>query len=649
MFANIAVFTKTSTKDVFTYKVPERLTSLRIGNIVLVPFRNNKIQGIVLDINVLKPSFKTKEILNILESQTIPPHLLDVVSYLSLNYHCDIGQALSAVFPFNFHVKRRKIEEKLNNFIPEKAYKLTTEQYEAVEKINQSITNQRPNTFLLMGVTGSGKTEVYLQNIEHTLKMNKDCIILVPEIALTPQTFSTIYKRFPETTVLLHSQLKETERAKNWNDIISGNKKIVIGSRSAIFAPIKNLGLIIIDEEHETSYKQDQTPRYHAIDVAKYIADKTNSTLVLGSATPSIETFKKAQDREYNKIMLSQRISKNPLPKAKIIDLTHEFKKGNKSIISEELQKAISKALINNYQVVLFINRRGTSTFILCRDCGFVFKCKDCQLPYTYHLASNDLKCHHCNKKDIYPVICPECRSLFIRFFGTGTQKVEQEVKKIFPSAKIARMDKDSTQKRMSHEDIYNNFKNKKIDILIGTQMIAKGWDIENVEVVGIISADNMLNIPDFRAEERTLQLITQVAGRSGRKLGIPGKVYIQTYNPNARAIKMAAENNLEEFYLSELKIREQYIYPPFVKIVKIMYNDTDENRALKKALEEKKELEKHFSVIGPISSYLAKIGNNHRYLLILKLKESEMEKFVNISKNSVNGIIDINPQNLLG
>jgi primosomal protein N' (replication factor Y) (superfamily II helicase) len=649
MWADIAVFTKTGTKDIFTYKVPENLSSVAEGNIVLVPFRKNNIQGLVIKVGNQKPPFKTKEIIRILQTDPVPLHLIDAVKYLSVNYHCDLGQAVTTVFPSNLQIKRRKIAEKIIVFSPKKHYKLTDEQTQAVDEINYSLANNQGGKFLLMGVTGSGKTEVYLQAIETAIKMNKDCIILVPEISLTPQTFQTIQNRFPNLTAMWHSQLKETERIKNWNDIIAGDKKIVVGSRSALFAPLKNLGLIIIDEEHETSYKQDQTPRYHAIDLARHIAKITNSTLVLGSATPSVESFKKALDGEYKKISLTKRISNNPLPKAKIVDLTYEFKKGNKSVISQELQESIQKSLKKNAQIVLFINRRGAATFILCRDCGFVFKCKDCQLPYTYHLPTNDLKCHHCEKKDTPPVICPKCNSPFIRFFGTGTQKVEQEAKRLFPSARIARMDKDSTKKRMSHENIYNDFKNKKIDILIGTQMIAKGWDIENVETVGVISADSSLNTPDFRAEERTLQLITQVAGRSGRKSGTLGEVIIQTYNPNARAITLAAENRLEDFYQAELKIREEFSYPPFVNIIKIMYNDKDAGKAFNKALSEKKELEKHFSVMGPLSSYLAKVGDKYRYLIIIKLKQSETENFINISKNKVSGTIDVNPQSLLG
>ena len=475
-------------------------------------------------------------------------------------------------------VERNPLENK--NIENTNNLKLTEEQQNAFNKISTSMDSKKYEEFLLYGVTGSGKTEVYLQLIDKAQKVGKSAIVLVPEISLTPQMLDRFISRFgKETIAVLHSKLSIGERHDEWERIKENKAKIVIGARSAIFAPVKDLGIIIIDEEHDSSYKSEASPKYDAKEVAKKIAKQENVPLVLGSATPDLRTFYNAKETEKITLLeLTKRANNSNLPKVEIVDLKQELANGNRSMLSFDLYQAIEQNLKDKLQTILFLNRRGYSTFIMCRNCGYTVKCKNCNISMTYHSYENKLKCHYCGYEEKVVTKCPECGSDKIRYFGTGTQKLEQEILKQFPQAKTIRMDVDTVTKKNSHEQILNKFKNDGIDILIGTQMVVKGHHFPNVTLVGVIAADSSLNIDDYRANERTFQILTQVAGRAGREK-IQGNVIIQTYNPDSFSIQCAKEQNYHKFYNTEIVLREQLKYPPFCDIIVIGFNGTDEKQ----------------------------------------------------------------------
>ena len=440
--------------------------------------------------------------------------------------------------------------------------RLNIEQQDAYYRINE------PGEYLLHGITGSGKTEIYLQLIKRELEKGKTAIVLVPEISLTPQTIERFTSRFgKEKIAVLHSKLSNGERFDQWNKIKEGKAQIVIGARSAIFAPIKNLGIIIIDEEHDSSYQSESTPQYDSLEIARKIANEENIKLVLGSATPDTRTYKNALEGKIALIELTKRANNAKLPEVEIVDLRDELSNGNHNMISEKLKNEIQRNLENKNQTILFLNRRGFSNFIMCKTCGNVIKCKRCDISMTYHKDEHKLKCHYCGLEEHVPNKCPSCGSKELKYSGAGTQKLEEEVHKLFPNASTIRMDIDTVTKKHSHEDILTKFKEDKIDILIGTQMIVKGHDFPKVTLVGVISADNALNIGDYRASEITFQVLTQVAGRAGRGEQ-NGKVIIQTYNPDHYAIECAKEQDFKKFYQIESKIRKTLKYPPFCDII---------------------------------------------------------------------------------
>jgi len=559
----------------------------------------------------------------------------------------------------------KKVErDPLENKQIEKTTKLelTTEQKIAFKKIKESINQNRYEEFLLYGVTGSGKTEVYLQLIEEVLKKGKTAIMLVPEISLTPQTINRFISRFgKETLAVLHSKLSIGERYDEWNKIKNGQANIIIGARSAIFAPTENVGIIIIDEEHDSSYKSESSPRYSAKEIASILAKHGNFPVVLGSATPDITTYYKAQNKEITMLTLTKRANNSSLPKVKIIDLKQELAEGNRSILSTELYEEMKNNLKNKRQTILFLNRRGFSTFIMCRECGYTMQCKNCNISMTYHRFENKLKCHYCGYEEKVATICPNCQSSKIRYFGTGTQKIEEEVHKIFPEASTIRMDVDTVTKKNSHEDILEKFKNENIDILIGTQMIVKGHHFPNVTLVGVIAADTSLNIDDYRANERTFQILTQVAGRAGREK-LPGKVIIQTYNPDNFSIDLAQKQDYNEFYNIEIALRKQLKYPPFCDIILISFTGTNEKELISTSeyvynfLEAKMDKEK-YSIFRPVPSPIDKIQNKIRWRMIIKGKmtvkayEDINQVLANVySKNIKNTKVwaDINPNSMI-
>ena len=501
---------------------------------------------------------------------------------------------------------------------------LTSDQQRAFEAISEKIHAHEQCTYLLHGVTGSGKTEVYLQTIEEVLNLNRQAMMLVPEIALTPQMVLRFKRRFGDEVAVLHSGLSKGERYDEWQKIRDGKARVSVGARSSVFAPFKNLGMIIIDEEHESSYKQEDYPRYHARDIAQWRSEYHQCPLILGSATPSLESFARAEKGVYELLSLPNRVNQQALPKVEIVDMREELNSGNRSMFSNQLRDAIQQRLDNQEQIVLFLNRRGYASFMLCRDCGHVPQCPNCDISLTYHKSTDQLKCHYCGHQEVPPNQCPNCESEHIRQMGTGTQRVEELLQEAFQEARIIRMDVDTTSRKGAHEKLLNDFGSGKGDILLGTQMIAKGLDFPNITLVGVLNADTMLNLPDFRASERTYQLLTQVAGRAGRHEK-QGQVLIQTYNPDHYAIKDVQENDYTAFFQKEMNYRKIGKYPPYFFLI----NFTIAHKEMKKVMEASKHIHKillqHLTykalVLGPSPAALSRINNEYRFQILVKYK----------------------------
>lgn len=541
---------------------------------------------------------------------------------------------------------------------------LNEEQLNAYTAVENAIDDMMNSEFLLFGVTGSGKTEVYLQLIEKVLNEGKTSVMLVPEISLTPQTVDRFIARFgQEKIAVLHSKLSVGERYDQWYKIKNGDAKIVIGARSAMFAPITDLGIIIVDEEHDSSYKSESTPRYNVKDVARYLAKEYSVPIVFGSATPDMDTYYRAQNGDVELLELTKRANEASLPEINIVDMRRELANGNRTSISMRLYEYIKQNLKDKKQTILFLNRRGYSTFIMCRDCGYVAKCKHCNIALTYHSKGNRLRCHYCGYEEIPFKNCPECKSGSIKYSGSGTQKLEEEVKKMFPDASTIRMDIDTVTKKNSHEDIINRFKDENIDILIGTQMVVKGHHFPNVTLVGVIFADGSLNIDDYRAHERTFQILTQVAGRAGREKE-KGNVFIQTYNPDNLAIEFSKQQDYKRFYDTEIKIRKALKYPPFCDIILIGFNSEKEANVIESAkqmylcLKDKIISEKLPIILyKPVPAPIDKIKNKYRWRLIVKCKFDDkinasiyecLRELESKNIRDVKTIIDVNPTNMM-
>jgi primosomal protein N' (replication factor Y) (superfamily II helicase) len=508
----------------------------------------------------------------------------------------------------------------------EKTYPLplTDQQQKAISPILSSIENGDHRTYLLYGVTGSGKTEIYLQAIQRVLEQGKEAIVLVPEISLTPQMVHRFKGRFGDDVAVLHSGLSIGEKYDEWRKVQRKEVKVVVGARSAIFAPFENIGIIIIDEEHETSYKQEENPRYHARDVAIYRGKFHGCPVVLGSATPSLESFARAQKNVYHLLTLSKRMNDRSLPDVSIVDMREELRKGNRSMFSTLLFEKLQDRLEKGQQTVLFLNRRGYSSFVMCRDCGSVMQCPHCDISLTYHRVTNQLKCHYCGFETTVPGVCPECGSEHIRYFGTGTQKVEEELGKLLPHARVIRMDVDTTSRKGAHERLLSQFQEGKADILLGTQMIAKGLDFPNITLVGVLSADTMLHLPDFRASEKTFQLLTQVSGRAGRH-ELQGEVVIQTYTPEHYSIELAGEQNYNDFYQKEMVMRKMGRYPPFYYLALIHVSHEDLMKVIsvceKITSYMKTQLSEEAIILGPTVSPIPRINDRYRYQCLIKYK----------------------------
>ncbi|MGY3780913.1 primosomal protein N' [Streptococcus gallolyticus] len=537
---------------------------------------------------------------------------------------------------------------------------LNAEQAAVVEQVTSQI-GQESNPFLLEGVTGSGKTEVYLHIIDKVLKLGKTAIVLVPEISLTPQMTNRFISRFGKQVAIMHSALSDGEKFDEWRKIKSGQARVVVGARSAIFVPIENIGAIIIDEEHEATYKQESNPRYHARDVALLRAKYHKAVLLMGSATPSIESRARASRGVYQFLQLTHRA--NPMakiPKVEIVDFRDYVGQQEVSNFTPYLLEKIADRLEKNEQVVLMLNRRGYSSFIMCRDCGYVDECPNCDISLTLHMDTKTMNCHYCGFEKSIPHTCPNCHSRSIRYYGTGTQKAYDELVEVFPQARILRMDVDTTRQKGSHQRILDKFGNHEANILLGTQMIAKGLDFPNVTLVGVLNADTSLNLPDFRSSERTFQLLTQVAGRAGRAEK-EGEVLIQTYNPQHYAIQLAQKQDYEAFYAYEMGIRRQLAYPPYYFTVGLTLSHKDEQTVVRKSSELlqllRQQLSDKIKILGPTPKPIARTHNLYHYQIIVKYRfEDNLENVLNqildltqLPENKdLRLVIDYEPQNFM-
>jgi primosomal protein N' (replication factor Y) len=619
----------------------------RIGY-VIQGLTRSRIQGVKM----------IKEVVD--EEPLISTNLLELAKWISKYYVCSLGQALDAILPHNFQPVRPREKVKKTKVKVFPAFIPSPQQRRILKPIQNNIKEKNFTVFLVHGVTDSGKTEVYLQAIAQAQEVGRQSIFLVPEISLTQQFLSIFEQRFGSSRIgLWHSRLSQGDRYRTWQFAYQGKIDIMIGARSAIFAPFPNLGLIIVDEEHDTSYKQEKRPLYHTRELAGKRAELERATLVLGSATPSLEAFYRALTgvKPYKLLTLPERIYKRSLPSVDIVDMREEIKKRNmQGVLSQKLSEAITERLKKGEQVILFLNRRGYSTFILCRECGFVLKCPNCNVSLVYHFDEQKVKCHYCNHRDEAPRFCPRCGSKKIRHFGTGTEKVEQVVMRMFPRAKVMRMDVDTMHYRYAAEKIFNAFRQRKIDILVGTQLVAKGWDFPQVTLVGIISADTALNLPDFRSAERTFSLITQVAGRSGRGTK-GGEVIVQTYNPDHYSIRLALKHDYHSFYEREMEFRKELNYPPVTNLVLILVRGKDEKKVITTSEKIGSLLKREINraaILGPAPAVLDKIAGKYRWQIIIKTTDmKDIGEFfqrhsLGFEEKGIEISVDVDPLNML-
>jgi len=519
-------------------------------------------------------------------------------------------------------VRRDPLSDDLG--IKSEAHTLTTPQASVLSQIEQQMNSGTYSAFLLHGVTGSGKTEIYMRAMNKALSLGRSAMMLVPEIALTPVFSRRLRARFGDQVAIFHSSLQKGERFDEWTRVKNGDARVVIGTRSAVFAPVKNLGLIVVDEEHESSYRQQESPYYNARDVAIVRAQKQSATVVLGSATPSLESFHNARKGKYTLVNLPERINARPMATAKIIDMRTVFARhGKPRVFSDELLEAIRETRERGEQSIILLNRRGYSSFILCRSCGETVQCPNCDVTLTYHRSERVIVCHYCNHREAVPRVCPSCGKKYIYYVGEGTEQLEEMLKLLFPALRVARIDRDTTTRRKVFEQSLADFSNGKIDTLVGTQMLAKGHDFPNVTLVGVVSVDVGLALPDFRAAERTFQLITQVAGRAGRG-DRPGRVLIQTYHPYHYALRHACAQDYESFYDEELRYRQNHSYPPFVALASLLVHGPDLGRVRSDSLELRKQLdaaneERKCRVLGPAPAPLSRLKGEHRFQMLIK------------------------------
>jgi len=570
MFARIAL--PLPLDKTFTYAIPPDLRDgIVIGHRVRVPFGKARSVGVVVGIEKESPVAEVKEILGLLDPEPlVSQEMLELTRWAALECCVSWGEVLALAVPgfIGKGVRKKVAARGQGQLTCELPPKLNGPQEKALEAVREAIEGERHEVFLLHGVTGSGKTEIYLRAIERVLKKGKQTLVLVPEISLTPQAVERYQARFPRTGVW-HSGLSAGERSRTWMGCRAGDYDVVVGVRSAVFLPFPNLGLVVVDEEHERTYKQwDQSPRYHAREVARERARINQACLILGSATPSLESYYRATKGEHRLLELPERVGSRPLASVEILDMRRERGK----VFSYVLLGKIKERLEKGEQVVLFLNRRGFAPFVQCQECGFVYRCPKCQVSLTFHAGKRVLWCHYCGRKEAEPRACRGCKGVKLSFRGIGTEQVEKETRRLFPETRWARLDSDTTRRKGVAEEVLGRFGKGDIQILIGTQMIAKGMDVPNVTLVGVISADTLLALPDFRAAERTFQLLTQVAGRAGRG-SLPGEVLFQTYLPENYAVKAGKEQDFAAFYRQEMLLRKEVGYPPFVRLAKVSFS----------------------------------------------------------------------------
>ena len=617
-----------ATDELYTYLWDLPDADPQTGCKVRVPFsvHNKETDGYIAGVSEIPPEgvSRFKKVADVLPEEGLTREAMETALWMKSRYLCRYIEAVKCFLPGNTQAKRRTKDpfEGLEAQ-PQKSLALNADQQKALDAVSGALERHENANFLLFGVTGSGKTEVYLQAMEKALAQGRQGIVLVPEISLTPQTVSRFMSRFGRDRIaVLHSRLTPAQKSVEYGKIRRGQVDLVIGARSAIFAPFENIGLIVIDEEHESSYKSESGAKYDAMEVALKRAKAHGAVLVLGSATPSAADFYRSDQGIFTLLELPRRYNRVPLPKVVTVDMREEVKAGNRSLFSRVLTDEMEKTLEAKKQAILFLNRRGYSSFVSCRECGYVPRCPECGISLTYHKEQGALVCHYCGRKESVPRVCPDCRSRIIGRFGAGTEQVEEKAKELFPEARIERLDLDAVRKKGSLEAILKRFAAGKTDVLIGTQLVAKGLDIANVALVGIISADVTLNIPDYRSGERTFQLVTQAAGRAGRG-DEQGQVIIQTYSPESAVIRSAAAQDYRSFYSREIAIRESALYPPFSDLFRFVISDEDEAKAMESAARctnwLKKVLPSGYIVMGPGQSPLAKQSGLYRYQTVVK------------------------------
>ncbi len=705
----------------FDYIVPSvMIDKIEIGKRVLVPFGKQKLEGFIIEIKE-KSDYELREIISIIDEEPIlNKELLNLGKMIAKENLCNLISVYQSMLPKAYKAsiktnikpkvvtfisltdktlsknylsktksvkqkelitdllnKNKELKNKYESYVvrsllskniikeeKEEVYRIYDKnECEELRKLNpyqtealNKIKNSEKDVILLNGITGSGKTEIYMHLINEVIQNNKQAILLVPEISLTPQIISRFKNHFSNKIAILHSGLSNAERYDEYRKILKGEVSIVIGARSAVFAPFKNIGIIIIDEEHSTTYKQDHNPKYNAIDVAIKRCKYHNAKVILGSATPSIESYARSKKGYYELVELGKRANEAKLPKVKIIDMKEEIKCGN-SIFSRELLENINDRLEKKEQIMLLLNKRGYSSYLMCSNCGEVLKCPNCDITLTYHKTSGMNRCHYCGYAQNKVDKCPFCKQGELKSFGIGTERVEEEIKKIFPNSRILRMDIDTTSKKGSHEKIINLFMSHKADILIGTQMISKGLDFPLVTLVGVINADTILNLPDFRSAEKTFQLISQTSGRAGRS-NLEGKVIIQTFNPDNYSINYAKNHDYIGFYNEEIKIRKNLKYPPYFFIALLKISGKEFNISLNESKKisdyAKKNKSEDMIVLGPSVSNVSRINNIYYFQIIIKFRNKEkiqelLNNLIIITENNskINLDIDINPISL--
>ncbi len=670
-YVNLVINNRSDSTDaIYTYGC--RDDRVKPGSKVLVPFaKGNRLrEAYVVSVDEDAPDKIKKKLKYVHETDeeiSLTDEMVRTSLWLRERCLCRYIDAIKCFLPAGKKAvrKARKDPFECREGETGNVRELTDQQREALKKIEEPVESGRHGRFLIHGVTGSGKTEIYIRAAEKVISKGRSVIVLVPEISLTDQIIDRFIGRFGSSAVaVLHSRLTAGERYDQWMKIRSGEVQIAIGARSAVFAPFEDIGLIVMDEEHESTYKSDHTPKYDTVEVALKRCQDHKGVLILGSATPSVVTYSRAMEGIYSLTELSERYNRVNLPSVELVDMREELKKGNRSVISDKLREEMGSKLERGLQVILFLNRRGYSTFVSCRECGYVARCPECGLPLTYHKEEDSIVCHYCGRRMKAPSVCPQCGSRYIKYFGSGTEKAEETVARMFEGYEAERVDTDSIRRKGELERKLRSFANGRTKILIGTQLIAKGLDFKNVGLVGILSADIALNIPDFRSPERTFQLITQAAGRAGRG-DEEGRVIIQTYQPEHYAVRFAAEQDYAGFYETEIGFRKYMNYPPFSDMFQVIFSSEDAKEAeigadkwyefVRNALPP----DERSNVFTPQEAYMGRIKDTYRYSMLIKCPRGSRRAYSDIinsiresdrkeKKKKYTALTDINPYSFI-